>query len=188
MFCPNCGQQNEDAAENCQTCGQPLPAQNRQASAPPVPQPPVAGYPPAPPVAPVPPASPFPPAAPVPPAAPGPYGAIPGQGYNTYPPAPPAPPYGQGGGYYPPQARPPMPPTYLWQSIVVLLLCCWPLGLPALLFAIQVSSKYNMGDYAGAQQASARAKMWTLIAFVGGLIAVLLYVVLVVTGSMGDLS
>jgi len=73
-----------------------------------------------------------------------------------------------------------MPETYLWQSIVVTLLCCWPLGIPAIIAATKVSSKYAQGDYAGAQAASQEARKWTFIALGLGVAVVVLYVLLVV--------
>jgi len=81
-----------------------------------------------------------------------------------------------------------MPPTYLWQSIVVLLLCCWPFGIPAVVFAAQVSSKYNRGDYNGALAASGKAKMWAIIALVCGLIGGALYAMLMATGAISSYS
>lgn len=73
-----------------------------------------------------------------------------------------------------------MPETYLWQSIVATLLCCWPLGIPAIVYATRVTSLYTQGDYAGAQAASKSARTWTFIAVGVGVAVVLLYVLLVV--------
>lgn len=83
---------------------------------------------------------------------------------------------------------PQMPPTYLWQSIVVLLLCCWPLGIPAVVSAAQVSSKYSQGDYNGALAASNKAKMWAIIALVCGLIGGAIYGVAVASGALASYS
>ena len=38
------------------------------------------------------------------------------------------------------------PPTYLWQSIVEMLLCCLPLGIPALIFSTKVKPAFASGD------------------------------------------
>ena len=64
-------------------------------------------------------------------------------------------------------------PTYLWQSIVVTLLCCLPLGIPAIIYASQVESKRLHGDIAGAMASSKNAKMWCWIGFLIGLVQVL---------------
>ncbi len=61
-------------------------------------------------------------------------------------------------------------PTYLWQSIVVTILCCLPLGIPAIVYAARVESLRLRGDIAGAMAASSSAKMWCLIALIAGLV------------------
>ncbi len=75
-------------------------------------------------------------------------------------------------------------PNYLWQSIVVTLLCCWPLGVVGIVFAAKVDGLVARGDYAGAQAASKSAKTWTIAAFASGLAVVLIYIVLIVSGVM----
>lgn len=77
-------------------------------------------------------------------------------------------------------------PNYLWQSIVVTILCCWPLGIPAIVFAAKVDGLKARGDIAGAMEASKKAKMWTGIAFGLGLAVILIYVIFaVVVGVSG---
>lgn len=56
-------------------------------------------------------------------------------------------------------------PNYLWQSIAVTLCCCLPFGIAAIVYAAQVNSKQGVGDIAGAQEASRKAKMWCWIGF-----------------------
>jgi hypothetical protein len=67
-------------------------------------------------------------------------------------------------------------PNYLWQSIVVTIFCCWPLGIPAIVFAAKVDGLVSRGQIAEAQEASKNAKMWTWIAFGSGLAAIILYI------------
>lgn len=67
--------------------------------------------------------------------------------------------------------RPPKPRTYIGWSIASLLLCCWLPSIVALVYGIQVSSKYDSGDYAGAGKASERASLWLIISIVAGLVA-----------------
>lgn len=50
-----------------------------------------------------------------------------------------------------------MPQTYMWQSIVVTLLCCLPFGIAGIVNASKVSGLYAAGQYEEAQKASAQA-------------------------------
>jgi len=81
-------------------------------------------------------------------------------------------------------------PTHLVQAIIVTVLCCLPLGIPAIVYAAQVNSKLAGGDYEGAVKASKSANMWSWIAFGAGLLGVLAYVLLmvvsVVAGANGS--
>lgn len=106
------------------------------------------------------------------------YGYGGGGGGGGYPP--------QGGGGYPPQGGgyPPQgggyggapagggqpPPNHLVWAILMIF-CCWPLAIVSIVFASQVNSKFQAGDYAGAQDASNKAKTWAIIALVAGLLA-----------------
>ena len=74
-----------------------------------------------------------------------------------------------GSPYSPPVSAPGRPlgmpvPNYLWQSIVVTILCCWPLGIPAIVYAAKVDGLSARGDIQGAMSASASAKRWCWIA------------------------
>ena len=84
----------------------------------------------------------------------------------------PPPPPAFGGGA--PIPAGPQIPNYLVQSILVTLCCCLPLGVVAIIFSAQVNSKLAQGDYAGAQEASRKAKMFVWIGFGLGLVAILI--------------
>lgn len=119
--------------------------------------------------------------------------------YSSPPPPPPgggygAPPPPPGGGY---GAPPPMPPAGGYGTpapnnnlvIAILgLLCCWPLGIPAVVFAAQVNGKWASGDQAGAIDAAAKAKKFAIIALALGIIATVLYLLLVIVGAIGSAS
>jgi hypothetical protein len=47
---------------------------------------------------------------------------------------------------------------------IISIFCCWPLAIPAIIFATQVNGKVAAGDIAGAQDASKKAKMFGMIA------------------------
>lgn len=79
---------------------------------------------------------------------------------------PPPPPPRANAGYAPPPPSGGEPiPNYLVQSILVTFCCCLPLGIVAIIFAAQVNSKLAEGDIIGAREASAKAKLFTWIAF-----------------------
>lgn len=100
-------------------------------------------------------------------------------GYGNVPPAPPA--YGGGGGYQP--AGSPPPNHLVWAIISVFLF--WPLAIPAIIFSTQVNAKWQAGDAAGAEEASRKAKQFSLWATILGVLsAVLLFVLLVVGGAL----
>ncbi|MGA2983313.1 MAG: CD225/dispanin family protein [Terriglobia bacterium] len=66
-------------------------------------------------------------------------------------------------------------PNYLWQAIVSTVCCCWPLGIPAIVYAAQVNSKVVQGDIEGARNSSKNAKMWCWIALGAGIATGLIY-------------
>lgn len=105
---------------------------------------------------------------------------------NTPPPAegsglPPPPPMpGQGvSARYP--TTPGQVPNYLVWAILVTLFCFLPTGIVAIVFASQVNTKLAAGDIAGAIEASNKAKMWTIVSAVVGVVVA----VIVIAASTG---
>lgn len=96
------------------------------------------------------------------------------QGAGGYPQFPSGP-TGPGGPHgYTPAGAP--PPNYLAFGILTTILCCLPLGIGSIIYSTQVNSKWQMGDYAGAQKASSNAKNFAIWSAVASLV---LYVGLV---------
>ena len=148
------------------------------------------------------------------------YGQQPGYGQpapppSSYPPPYPQqpqptyqtpPPYQQGypAGYqqpvYPPAGyqRPgynygtiPNIPSYMGWAIATLILCFWPTGIVAVVFASRVGNRLALGDIPGAQEASRKAKMWTWITFGIGValwIIVIVGTVLAATSAVNSLD
>jgi len=77
------------------------------------------------------------------------------------------------------------PKNWLVESILVTLFCCLPFGIVGIINAASVNSKYAMGDYAGAQAASATAGKWTKIGFFVGIGVYVLYILFFVVLGMG---
>lgn len=75
-------------------------------------------------------------------------------------------------------------PSYLWQSIVVTLLCCQIFGIIAIVFAARVDGLKRAGDLAGAREASDKAKTWCLWGFISGLVVIVLYFFLLISGNV----
>jgi hypothetical protein len=73
-------------------------------------------------------------------------------------------------------------PNYLVWAILVTLFCFLPTGIVAIVYASQVSTKLSAGDVAGATEASNKAKMWTIISAVAGV----LIAVIVIAGTAGS--
>ena len=81
-----------------------------------------------------------------------------------------------------------MPPTYLWQSIVCTVLCCLPLGIPAIVYAAQVERYFMSGNIDAAYKSSRNAKNFTLASFITGLVfgaLYCIYIVVIVAASGG---
>lgn len=79
-------------------------------------------------------------------------------------------------------------PNYLWQSIAVTILCCWPLGIPAIIFAAKVNQLVASDQIEEAQQASAQARMWCWISFGLGLLTIIASVALQLLFFVGTVA
>lgn len=81
------------------------------------------------------------------------------------------------GGYGMPAAQPagqpPQIDVWLWQSIVVTILCCLPLGVVGIVFASQANTEMGVGNWAAAEEKAKQAKTFTIIGFALGLAAYL---------------
>ena len=72
-------------------------------------------------------------------------------------------------------------PNYLVPSIISLF-CCLPLGIVAVIFAARVNGQVQAGDTAGALDSSRKAKMFSYIGLILGLIWIAIWVVMTVLG------
>jgi hypothetical protein len=68
---------------------------------------------------------------------------------------------------------------------IISVICCFPLGIPAIIFATQVNTKVAAGDIAGAEEASKKAKKFAIIGIVLWAVLILLYIILVVLLGVG---
>jgi hypothetical protein len=201
MYCPQCGATNEESAAFCASCGTDLKkyteqwnpdSTDTQASAADGAAQATEAFP-----AGAPGAQETPAATPV--GTPPPYQPQYRQAPQTPPPYQQAPPYQQQPGYqqggqYPPagyQQQPyragspggvvPHVPSYLGWAITVLILCFWPTGIAAVVYATKVGNLLAIGDVFAAQEASRKAKMWCWITFgiaVAGWVISIIFIIL----------
>ena len=86
--------------------------------------------------------------------------------------------------------RPMRPDNYLVWAILCTILCCLPLGIVSIIYSSKVDGLYNSGDYAGAEDASKKAKnyaMWgAIISVIGVVLYILFIVVLGFTAAYAD--
>jgi hypothetical protein len=80
------------------------------------------------------------------------------------------------------------PPNYLVWAILTTILCCLPFGIVSIVYAAQVNSKWQMGDYEGAKLSSKNAKIWAWVAFAVGIAGVLIWLLLVIFGVVAGLG
>ena len=64
----------------------------------------------------------------------------------------------------------PCPPTYVAWSIIATVLCCIPLGIPAIIFSSMVKSAYYRGDLEKARRYSNRAQWFIILAITLGVV------------------
>jgi hypothetical protein len=63
---------------------------------------------------------------------------------------------------------------------IISIFCCWPLAIPAIIFAAKVNGQVAAGDMAGAQDSSKKAKMFSFIAIGLGVLGIIIYVIWIV--------
>lgn len=68
------------------------------------------------------------------------------------------------------QNQPERPSNHLVMAILTTILCCLPAGIVSIVYASQINSKYNAGDYDGAVRASKNAKTWWIVSLVSAVV------------------
>ena len=76
------------------------------------------------------------------------------------------------------------PETHLTKAIIITILCCWPLGIPAIINATGVSEAFRQGKYEEAREKSEKANQWCNYALIGG---VIIGVISFILGFLGEL-
>ena len=69
-------------------------------------------------------------------------------------------------------------PNYLAPAIIVMIFCCFPLGIIGLIYAAQVNGQLIAKEFDKARAASRNARMWCWITFAAGIAFWSMYVVI----------
>jgi hypothetical protein len=83
------------------------------------------------------------------------------------------------------------PPNHFTWAILSLIFFCWPLGIPAVVYANRVNEKWAAGDHAGAKSSSDSAKDFATWATVVGCLiyfSSFIYFIVIMGAVAGSLS
>lgn len=80
------------------------------------------------------------------------------------------------------------PPNYLVFAILITIFCCQILGIVSIVFAAQVNSKWNAGDFEGALTASKNAKLWAWVGLASGIAVAIIITLLSIFGVLAGMS
>jgi len=84
--------------------------------------------------------------------------------------------------------RPPRPSNYLALAIVSTIICCLPAGVVSIVYASQVNSAYDDGDYQKALSASRNAKTWGIVSVVLALSGFIIYLLIFGVAIFGAIA
>lgn len=85
--------------------------------------------------------------------------------------------------------QPQAPPSnYLVFAILATIFCSKIIGIVSIVFAAQVNSKWNAGDFEGAVTASKNAKLWAWISVSVGVAIVIIMGMLTTFGILAGIS
>lgn len=83
--------------------------------------------------------------------------------------------------------QPPMPKSWLVESILVTCFCCLPFGIIGIINSTKIETAYKRGDFDEAMRLSDNAKKWTLWGFLTalacGVIYLLILLIIALIGS-----
>lgn len=86
--------------------------------------------------------------------------------------------YQTGPSYQQDQGEPVNWVPYLVLSIISTICCCIPFGIVAIVFSAKINSAVTMGNMEEARKAAKTARIWIIAAFVLGIVATILYAII----------
>jgi hypothetical protein len=84
-------------------------------------------------------------------------------------------------------AMPSVPSHMVW-AILTLILCFWPTGIVAVVYASQVGNKLAVGDYNGAVHSSRKAKLWSWITFGIAIFWIIVAIIIVIIAAAASVT
>ena len=79
-------------------------------------------------------------------------------------------------------------PNYFVWAVLVTIFCFLPTGIAAIYYAAQVNPKLQVGDYAGAEEASKKAKKWCWVSFIVFISWMVLWFLVAIIGILSPTS
>lgn len=76
------------------------------------------------------------------------------------------------------------PPNYLVWAILVTIFCCWPLGIPAIVYAAKVNGAFYEGRHEEAYRYRRLAFNWIIASLAVGVAIALFYIILLAIGIL----
>ena len=77
------------------------------------------------------------------------------------------------------------PGNVLVWAILCTIFCCQPFGIVSIVYAAQINSRWDSGDYAGAYRAAEKARSWAWWGFGIGLVVGIFYtIVMIMSGEL----
>lgn len=86
------------------------------------------------------------------------------------------------------ETKPQRPNSYLALAIISTILCCLPTGIVSIIYATQVNSAYEDGNYDKAMSASKNAKTWGIVSIVAAFLGWLIYILIFGLAFLGALG
>lgn len=82
----------------------------------------------------------------------------------------------------------PQPKNWLIESVLVTIFCCLPLGIVGIILALLVDSLWREGHYEASKRLSLEAGRWVRYGVIFGVIALIIYMLLISSGIMTGIS
>ena len=76
------------------------------------------------------------------------------------------------------------PESHLAKAIIITILCCWPLGIPAIVYAAGVNNAFLNGCYNLALERSRKADKWCTYSLIAGIALWVIYIIFIIIAGV----